>query len=35
MIMEKNYLESVRKQFEYYKALGDRTFAQLSEEQVF
>lgn len=30
-----NYLSSVRKQFEYYKALGDRTFAQLSDEQLF
>lgn len=32
--MEKNYLESARKQFEYYKLLGDKTFAQLSEEQL-
>ena len=33
--MEENYLNSARKQFEYYKALGDRTFAQLSDEQLF
>ncbi len=33
--MEENYLESIRKQFEYYKMLGDKTFAQLSEEAVF
>ena len=30
-----NYLESVKKQFEYYKMLGDKTFAQLSDEQLF
>lgn len=29
------YLESVRKQFEYYKMLGDKTFAQLNDEQLF
>ena len=29
------YLESVRKQFAYYKQLGDRTFAQLSETELF
>lgn len=33
--MESNYLESVRKQFEYYKLLGDKTIAQLSEEELF
>lgn len=32
--MEENYLESVSKQFEYYKALGEKTFAQLSEEEL-
>lgn len=32
--MEQNYLDSVQKQFEYYKLLGDRTFAQLSEAEV-
>ena len=30
-----DYLESVRKQFEYYKMLGDKTFAQLNDEQLF
>ena len=30
-----NYLESVRKQFAYYQMLGDKTFEQLSEEQLF
>lgn len=29
------YLESVKKQFEYYKMLGDKTFAQVSDEQLF
>ena len=29
------YLSSNRKQFAYYKSLGDRTFKQLSEEQLF
>ncbi|MFN3848250.1 MAG: DUF1572 domain-containing protein [Spirosomataceae bacterium] len=33
--MKTNYLESARKQFEYYKMLGDKTFTQLSEEQLF
>ena len=33
--MENNYLESAKKQFEYYKMLGDKTFAQLNEEQLF
>jgi hypothetical protein len=34
--MENNdFLESVLKQFEYYKKLGDQTFAQLNEEQLF
>jgi len=30
-----SYLESVRKQFEYYKNLADRTFLQLTTEQLF
>ncbi|MET4138337.1 DUF1572 family protein [Pedobacter sp. UYP1] len=30
-----NYLESVFKQFEYYKMLGEKTFAQLTDEQLF
>jgi len=33
--MEENYLNSTRQQFKYYKSLGDRTFAQLSDEQLF
>ncbi|MGN6647223.1 MAG: DUF1572 domain-containing protein [Cytophaga sp.] len=33
--MAGNYLESARKQFEYYKLLGDKTFAQLSDEQLY
>ncbi|MFT4665178.1 MAG: hypothetical protein ACI8YQ_001704 [Polaribacter sp.] len=32
--MESNYLESVKKQFDYYKMLGDKTFAQLTEEEL-
>jgi hypothetical protein len=30
-----NYLDGIRKQFEYYKMLGDKTFAQLTDEQLF
>jgi hypothetical protein len=30
-----NYLESVMKQFQYYKTLGDKTFAQLAEADLF
>lgn len=30
-----DYLTSARKQFEYYKMLGEKTFAQLSDEQLF
>ncbi|RMF00865.1 MAG: DUF1572 domain-containing protein [Bacteroidetes bacterium] len=30
-----NYLNSARQQFLYYKTLGERTFAQLSDEQLF
>ncbi len=33
--MSTEYLESVRKQFEYYKMLGDKTFSQLKEEDLF
>ncbi len=33
--MQNDYLDSVKKQFEYYKMLGDKTFAQLSDEQLF
>ncbi len=30
-----DYLNSVRKQFEYYKQLGDKTFSQLQDEHLF
>jgi hypothetical protein len=30
-----DYLISARKQFEYYKMLGEKTFAQVSDEQLF
>ncbi len=30
-----DYLTSVRKQLEYYKQLGEKTFAQLTDEQLF
>lgn len=30
-----NYLESVRKQFDYYKILGDKSFAQVADEGLF
>jgi len=33
--MSNNYLESVIKQFEYYKLLGEQTFAQVADEQLF
>ena len=33
--MDNSYLPSVIKQFEYYKSLGDKTFHQLTEEQLF
>ncbi len=33
--MDLHYLESVRKQFEYYKMAGERAMAQLNEEQLF
>ncbi len=32
--MEAVYLNSVRKQFEYYKILAEKTFAQLSEQEL-
>ena len=31
--MDTAYLSSARKQFAYYKLLGERTFAQLSDEE--
>lgn len=33
--MEENYLNSVKKQFEYYKVLGEKTFDQLNENDLF
>lgn len=33
--MVNNYLESVKKQFLYYKMLGDKTFTQLSDDKLF
>ena len=29
------YLESIIKQFEYYKSLGERTFSQITDEKLF
>ena len=33
--MEKEYLNSVIKQFEYYKSLGERTMEQLDDKELF
>ena len=33
--MEENYIQSVKKQFEYYKVLGEKTFSQLTDDEVF
>ena len=33
--MTNDYLDSVRKQFEYYKMLGEKTFAQVQDEKLF
>jgi hypothetical protein len=33
--MFQNYLPSTKKQFEYYKSLGEKTFDQLEDEQLF
>ena len=33
--MKENYLNSVKKQFEYYKILGEKTFVQLNEDELF
>lgn len=30
-----DYIQSVKKQFEYYKMLGEKTFSQLTDEQLF
>lgn len=34
-IVNTNYLESAKKQFEYYKMLGDKTLEQVTDEQLF
>lgn len=33
--MKEEYLKSVIKQFEYYKSVGDKTFSQLNDEDLF
>ena len=33
--MERNYINSVKKQFEYYKILGEKTFDQLNKKELF
>ena len=33
--MDSNYLDSAKKQFEYYKSLGEKTFAQIDDEKLF
>lgn len=33
--MQQNYIQSATKQFEYYKLLGERTFDQLSDTELF
>lgn len=33
--MKNNYIESAKQQFEYYKLLGERTIAQLSDQDLF
>lgn len=33
--MTTNYLDTIIKQFEYYKMLGDKTFSQLSDDKFF
>ncbi len=34
-MMGSDYLESIKKQFVYYKHLGDKTFAQLEDDKLF
>jgi len=34
LFMDTNYLEGTRKQFSYYKSLGDQTFEQLNGEEI-
>lgn len=33
--MKENYLTSIKKQFQYYKLLGDQTFAQIEADDIF
>ncbi|MBM3455826.1 MAG: DUF1572 domain-containing protein, partial [Bacteroidetes bacterium] len=33
--MTNDYLDSVIKQFEYYKMLGEKTFTQLQDDKLF
>ncbi|MDX2249715.1 MAG: DUF1572 domain-containing protein [Bacteroidia bacterium] len=33
--MKNDFINSAKNQFEYYKQLGEKTFSQLSEEQLF
>jgi len=33
--MQENYIESIKKQFAYYKMLGDKTFDQIEESDIF
>ena len=33
--MTNDFLDSAKKQFEYYKILGEKTFSQLTDEQLF
>ncbi len=33
--MKNDYVDSVKKQFEYYKLLGEKTFSQVSDEKLF
>ncbi|MBO0343480.1 DUF1572 family protein [Flagellimonas profundi] len=33
--MKTEYLHSVKKQFEYYKSVGEKTFSQLNEDDLF
>ena len=32
--MTSDYLASVRKQFQYYKSLGEKTFSQISDQEL-
>lgn len=33
--MKSDYISSIKNQFEYYKLLGEKTFSQLNDEQLF